>query len=191
MRGLNKGFTLLEIMLVLVLLSLTASMIVPRLPSGSNGSDLYRQSERFAALARAANQQALLEGKTLGIKLTSTNGDSTSNYEFMLLAEKGWKSLEKNRLFRPVSLPEDIQLNYSAGDSFWREALEYEQDDSSSSSFFADDEEAAKQPDIVFWSSGEISPANVSFCLDDNQKSCQWVLLEETGEVLVKENLNG
>ncbi|MRI32230.1 type II secretion system protein GspH [Endozoicomonas sp. OPT23] len=185
MRRLNKGFTLLEIMLVLVLLSLAASVIIPRLPSGSSGSDLYQQSEKFAALARAANQQALLEGKTLGLKLTSDN-----DYEFMLLADKGWEKLGKNRLFRPVSLPKDIQLTYSAGDSFWREALEYEQDDSNSI-YFPDDEQAAKQPDIIFWSSGEISPSNVSFCLGKSETNCQWVVLEETGEVLVKENLNG
>ena len=186
MRQASKGFTLLEIMLVLVLLSLAASVIIPRLPSGSSGSDLHQQSEKLAALARAANQQALLEGKTLGLKLTSGN-----EYQFLLLSDKGWTELKKDRLFRSVSTPKDIHLKYSAGDSFWREALEYEQDDSSDSSFFADDEEASKRPDIVFWNSGEISPANISLCLGTGEQNCQWVVLEETGEVLIKENLNG
>ena len=194
----SRGFTLLEIMLVLMLLGLSASLIIPSLPTGSGSAQLQQQADKFAALARAARQQALIEGRSLGIAVENKSG----GYVFMSAESGQWQQISQSRLFKQASLPDDISIAITPGDSFWQEAIELEQSDdntlaewtpvvfdleptanSQPQSLFSHTSGKNKSPDIVFWSSGEISPVQVNICIKPDRKLCRRITLEETGQI--------
>ncbi|WP_461537647.1 type II secretion system minor pseudopilin GspH [Spongorhabdus nitratireducens] len=194
----SRGFTLLEIMLVLMLLGLSASLIIPSLPTGSGSAQLQEQADKFASLARAARQQALIEGRSLGIAVEN----KSHGYHFLSVEHGQWKKINQSRLFKAAALPDDISIAITPGDSFWQEAIELEQSDdhtlaewtpvtfdleptenSQPESLFSHSPDQKKSPDIVFWSSGEISPVQVSFCIKPGRKLCRQITLEETGQI--------
>jgi len=66
-KGRAKGFTLVELMVVLVIFGLAAAVVVLTLPE--RGGSLFAEAERFAARAKAARDNAVLDarGATLTI----------------------------------------------------------------------------------------------------------------------------
>ena len=60
--GGTKGFTLVELMVVLVIFGLAAAVVVLTLPE--RGGSLSAEAERFAARAKAARDNAILDART-------------------------------------------------------------------------------------------------------------------------------
>jgi general secretion pathway protein H len=58
----NGGFTLVELMVVLVIIGLAAAAVVLTLPE--RGGSLASEAERFGARAKAARDQAILRSRT-------------------------------------------------------------------------------------------------------------------------------
>ena len=185
----TAGFTLLEIMLVLVLMGLAATMVMPRLSIGSSVQDLRIASERLLTLSQMAQQQALSEGRSIGLSFAQDENSKQYRYQFMTFQKGEWATISRHRILREVELSTDLTLSFEPGDSFWQEALEYE--DSSDSLLEEVVTENKAKPDIYFWSSGEVSPARIQLCLisanNRTSKECREVLYEETGEIVDRE----
>lgn len=60
-----RGFTLVELMVVLVIVGLAASAVVLALPE--RGGSLAAEAERFAARAKAARDGAILESRSASV----------------------------------------------------------------------------------------------------------------------------
>lgn len=61
------GFTLVELMVVLVIIGLAASAVVLAMPE--RGGSLQAEAERFAARAKAARDGAILESRSAAVQL--------------------------------------------------------------------------------------------------------------------------
>ena len=61
----KQGFTLVELMVVIVIIGLAAAAVVLTLPT--RGSGLAREAERFAARAKAARDNAIVESRAATI----------------------------------------------------------------------------------------------------------------------------
>ena len=184
----SAGFTLLEILLVLVLMGLAVTMVMPRLATGSGAQDLRIASERVLTLSRAAQQMAMTQGNSLGLRISQDEKNKTVSYEFLRLSKGDWVSVERNRILREVTLSDDLIMKLVPGASFWQEALDYEE----SSDTLLENlvTEARVNPDIYFWSSGELSPARLQLCIVKTIQ-CREVVFEETGEVSERELQEG
>ncbi|MGI9279866.1 MAG: type II secretion system minor pseudopilin GspH [Endozoicomonas sp.] len=186
----HAGFTLLEIMLVLVLLGIATAVVLPTLEPGDSTARLKTDAERFAALVKTGHEESLVKGKDLGVKFTR-NG-----YQFMEWQEGKWQPLESDRLLTEKELPEAISLDFKPGELVWQAALDAEQQEDSSSLFtgsglFGDEEESKKTPDLYLWSSGEVTPAEVRFQSANDGRRYFSVMIRETGEVKIIQNDNG
>lgn len=62
-----KGFTLVELMVVLVIIGLAASAVLLAMPE--RGGSLAREAERFAARAKAARDTAILESRAVALQV--------------------------------------------------------------------------------------------------------------------------
>ena len=164
----DKGFTLLELMLVLVLIGLVSSVVIPRLSTEAGSRELHTEAHRFALLAKYAHQQSLVSGQTLSLQ------KNDRSYQFLTLKSGQWQA--SGKLSTLTTLPGDIVLTISSGNSFWQKSLELENSEHSLG-------ENQESPRIILWSSGEISPATAVFCLKNNNKTCTQVILEESGEI--------
>ena len=80
----SRGFTLIEIMLVVVIIGCAAGIVVLSLPGmGSQGDgDIKSLSDRLGATLTQASEQSMLEGRTIGVWV------DPQGYQFMVRQKK-------------------------------------------------------------------------------------------------------
>jgi general secretion pathway protein H len=107
-RHTPKGFTLIEILVVLLIISVLAGITVTRFPSLIQTVDLDEESRRLELLFGMARNQALLDSIEYGFQLTR------DGYEFVRYddAEQNWQTAEPPLHQR--TLPEGIRLTLKA-----------------------------------------------------------------------------
>ena len=81
-----KGFTLVELMVVLLIIGLMASVVVISLPSGS--SALEQDAQRFAARTAALRDNAILQSRPMAVQVTP------SGYSFLERRKGSWTVFE-------------------------------------------------------------------------------------------------
>lgn len=102
----HKGFTLLEIMVVLVIISIITGFTVLSVGRYDVGERLAEEARRLAALIELSRQEALLRGEQRGIFFTETS------YAFWGLAPGGqWRPLSDTELLTQRTLPPDFKLS--------------------------------------------------------------------------------
>ncbi len=89
------GFSLIELLVVLVIAAVLASLAALRLGDGRSSADPERQLARFAALLDAQCDAALLQSRPRGIRVTR------AGYDFWQAAERGWTPVPASDLERP------------------------------------------------------------------------------------------
>jgi general secretion pathway protein H len=70
----DEGFTLIEVLVVLVVLSLTAALLVGRGPARSPALDLRAAAGQVAQGLRLARSQAIAQNRTVGFALDVASG---------------------------------------------------------------------------------------------------------------------
>jgi general secretion pathway protein H len=78
-RDKASGFTLVELMVVLVILGLASAAVILTLPE--RGGSLFAEAERFAARTKAARDNAILEARSASVAI------GPGGYEVMRLSE--------------------------------------------------------------------------------------------------------
>lgn len=63
----TKGFTLVELLVVLVIIGLAATAVVIAMPAP--GGSLAGEADRFAARAKAARDTAILESRAMAVRI--------------------------------------------------------------------------------------------------------------------------
>nr|WP_067294598.1 GspH/FimT family pseudopilin [Marinobacterium profundum] len=94
--GTQTGFTLLELLLVLVLATLMLSLVVPRFAAVVPGVELKSTAQKTASLLRYARSRAMAESRLIAIEL-----DSQAH------------TLRLSHSDAPVVLPDSIELSVS------------------------------------------------------------------------------
>ncbi|MEP2101622.1 MAG: type II secretion system minor pseudopilin GspH [Parasphingorhabdus sp.] len=82
----ETGFTLVELMIVLVILGLMASIVVLSIPDGSN--DLEQDAQKFAARTAALRDNAILQSRPMAVQVTP------SGYSFLERRKGAWSVME-------------------------------------------------------------------------------------------------
>lgn len=90
----EAGFTLVELMIVLVILGLMASVVMLSFPSGND--DLKRDAQQFAARTAALRDNAILQSRPTAVQVTP------SGYSFLERRKGGWTLME-DKPFRPAN----------------------------------------------------------------------------------------
>lgn len=104
MKSRLTGFTLLELLVVLVIVGITLSFAVLSLGLRSDKDIVLEESRRLTALMQLASEEAVIQGRELAMQL---DGES---YRFLLLDNKNrWQAIEADEVLRERSLPEGLQ----------------------------------------------------------------------------------
>ncbi|GAB4350015.1 MAG: hypothetical protein Kow006_12260 [Gammaproteobacteria bacterium] len=108
----SAGFTLIELMVVLLIIGLSVGFIV--LSVSTRGDDRLAEEEarRLAALIEMAQQEAIVHNRELAVTF------GRDGYRFLRLEEKKWQVISEDELLRPRELPPGIELKLTLeGDS--------------------------------------------------------------------------
>src|SRR5260221_3978229 len=70
----RRGFTLLELVLVMLLLTLITGLVVPALRNFSRGRNLGYAASQMTAMANYAHTQSISQGKPYRLNLDVNNG---------------------------------------------------------------------------------------------------------------------
>ena len=101
----QEGFTLLEILVVLVLIGIITGFAVLSVGRFDAGERLAEEARRLAALVELTRQEVLLRGEQRGILFTETS------YSFWgLAAGGGWHPVSDTELLSQRTLPSDFKL---------------------------------------------------------------------------------
>lgn len=98
MRRAAAGFTLIEMMVVIVLIGVLASMVHINL-GDSNARQARQEADVLLSLMHGLREKAVLEGQEYGLRL------EPGAYQLMGFADEQWQVLEPK-----VKLPEGLVL---------------------------------------------------------------------------------
>ncbi|QSX33514.1 type II secretion system minor pseudopilin GspH [Shewanella avicenniae] len=154
----QQGFTLLEVMLVVLLMGLMAAAVTLSIGSGGQQQVLNREAQRFMATTEALQDEAVLSGGFFGIVVEE------QKYHYVMLKEGKWRPIEQDNLLSERQLPAGIVTDLEV------EGLPLEQDEQQQSWFGepfieADAAERKKfpEPQIMLLPSGEMTGFKLRF----------------------------
>jgi len=99
----DAGFTLLEILLVIVIMAVTSMMVAPSYFSAVSVS-IDDEGKRLAQVLRLASEEATLSGDAFRVRFRQ------HSYQFQSADQEGaWQTLQ-DRPYQPYQLPEGFQI---------------------------------------------------------------------------------
>jgi len=151
----TSGFTLLEVLVVVVIIGILTSMAVISVNVLGGDHEMQQEAERLQAILLQTREDAILQSRDIGMRLDETG------YEF--LAYDGrverWNAIEDDPLVRPRSLPEGLRLSLRLEDR--NVQLKARQPAT---------ERNPIQPQVILQGSGELVPFDVGFARDGTQE---------------------
>ena len=139
---LTTGFTLIEVLVVIVIISIVISFISLSIGGDRRAEEIEREARRFAALLEMASEQAVLRSEEWGVRVED------DGYRFMVLDDTGkrWLPVADDAVFRPRTLPDWMRLEVEL------EGLEVELG-----------EQEQEKPTVFLLSSGEMTAFTATF----------------------------
>jgi general secretion pathway protein H len=188
----QAGFTLLEIMLVLVVIGMASVGVMMAMPQHVNKSDdVDWQSQRFSTLLQFAEDEALISGKELALVFK----DNTYRFAFYDYKSKKWLALVSEQIGKVIEIPESMNFEHTLLGSVWDEIEPEDEDVFIDQEYLVqiDDEEQVKSfsPQVFIMSSGEVTPFKVLFSEIDAGVDKQSRLLEVDMSGVIKSTKSG
>ncbi|MCE0493857.1 prepilin-type N-terminal cleavage/methylation domain-containing protein [Vibrio salinus] len=161
----QEGFTLLEILLVLVVLSLVSIAVISSLPSGG-GRPGNEDAQTFYQRVQLLQEDAMLSGRTYGVLLS----DVRHQIQFLIYERGKWRSVPESMMNSELSLSDSVSVIFRPGGSVWlnKERL-YDPEAENEKEFLSsdDDEKKTENPQIVIYPNGMISAFELTFKMSE------------------------
>ena len=158
----NSGFTLLEVLVVVTLLALFASLVLPMVSQRDSVDGVEHASERLASSLSLLSENSVFRGHVLAMSLRP-DGYTPMQYD---IASNTFVTLVDDKSFDRVDFDQNLifewQLDERAdGDVSLEEAMEgvvSAQSNAPTQSSQDDDQEELPLPQLFFFPSGESTP---------------------------------
>ncbi|MDO6687532.1 MULTISPECIES: type II secretion system minor pseudopilin GspH [unclassified Agarivorans] len=184
LRSRQQGFTLLEVILVLLLMSIGIYSVVMSVSGSSEQKIVEQQAKRLAALVQYAQEQALLTGYDYGIY------SDAERYQFVRMEKQRWIKLD-DRIFKEKVFEQPYFLELSLEDAELEEqgygsgSLGFEEGDLFEKDFITEEVKQSIVPQVLLLSSGEVTPFKLIFAYEDSQNRWQ-VSSDDLGQLTIE-----
>lgn len=168
----SRGFTLLEILVVIVLIGIIVSIATVAVGVLGRDREVEEQARRLCAVMTQGREEAELQGRDLGLFLDD------ESYEFMVFDPKqaGWVAIEDDGLLTRRELPPGLRLR------LWLEAREVVLKPPRKPT--ADDLKK-RLPQIVMIASGEIVPFELEIAREGTD--ARWQIASQPDNTVIVE----
>lgn len=161
----HAGFTLMEVMLVILLMGLAAAAVTMSIGNSGPQQVLERTAQQFIAATELVLDETVLSGYFVGIVVEKTS------YQFVYYKDSKWHPLEKDRILSEKQMDPGVTLNLVL------DGLPLVQEDETDESWFeepliepsAEDKKKHPEPQILLLPSGEMSAFELSFIAKTDQ----------------------
>lgn len=189
-----KGFTLLELLVVLAIVAITAASAVLYLIPDTLAQDQEREAKRLFHLLRMLEDEAIMQSTEYGVDIFA------DGYRFLVFDYDShtWSVIKDQRIYRPYILPEGLHMvlesqaieqtlggqttSNNTNNNFDSNAESEEQ----ASAGQLDEAKEIEAPPIWVLSSGELSEFKIAIYKQDGQDAPYEILGYETGEIALK-----
>ncbi len=152
-RGRSRGFTLLEMLVMLIVIGITISFVTLSIGVGGKPVELQNEAEKLTGMLQLALEEAVLTGKPIGLRIDETLDRSGTrfNYEWSVLEQGKWQPFEQHPVLQDGQVAEGIELDLTLEgvEIQLQEEAKEDEDDSKLKETY--------QPDIFILQSGELS----------------------------------
>jgi len=151
-----SGFTLIEILVVLVVVSMLVALATFTLGGNSKRRDLDNEAEQFFLLMQTLSEQAVLNNTEFGLVMAE------DQYRFLVYDQQtdSWQP-SPERMFRSRALPQWLVVTKYLENDMPRLARDSDSD--------SDSDDDRRVPDVVLFSSGETTPFELEFSLGSSR----------------------
>ena len=143
----ERGFTLLELLVVVALIGIMISAVVINIGDGGLQERMENEARRLAAIARLTRDEAVLQSQEFSLLI------EPERYDVQVLADNRWQPLTDDRILSVHELPEGLALVLEMEDYTFTPKRK-----SSSEEGEHDREAETEGTRIFFLSSGEVQP---------------------------------
>jgi len=157
MRNKKQGFTLIELMVVVVIAAMLMGVVAISFPDSTNDR-LKEHSARFSALMSLVQDEAILQSRSFGLSIND------SGYSFYRWSGTAWEAYS-DKPFVSRKLPEDIQTDVVL------EGVEIK----------LVKPDKIKKPQIIIFSSGEMT--SFVYILTNQEKSTATIKFDGAGNL--------
>ncbi len=163
----HKGFTLIEVMVVVVLIGIIASLVQFNFAGKRPEDVLQQESLRFAAIFEVAAEYGMLNNIELGLIVKK------DSYQFLGYDGTKWAEIPEQDWQANVTLPEEIELVLELDDLPIEEPMLFDADtfkekDEDDFTLLSKNAQAKKIiPQVYILSGGDLSPFSVTFRLTE------------------------
>jgi len=182
-----KGFTLIEVMLVIVMIGLMAAAIQFSFVGNKPEAKLQQESIRFAGIFDLAAEYALLNNVEIGLVLEK------NSYQFLGFDGERWLPIPENDALASYQLPDEVAMELVLDDlpleepSLVKIELFQPDEDDFFEDFSLDDEDGEETekiiiPQVYLLSGGDITPFRAEFALVESFDLEQEVQFHVVGE---------
>lgn len=155
LSDIQRGFTLIEVMVVVVIIGVLINFVSLSIGRNSPADQLKTEAKRLSSLIGLASEEALLRSALIGVDI------SEEEYRFVRLEEGVWQPMEDN-LFRSRKLPEGMEFTIASTQQ-------------------TGEDEEENIPEIILLNSGEMTPFELKLS-SDNVESYYRLSGDEIGE---------
>lgn len=163
LHGRNRGFSLIEILVVIVIIGIVASIAVLSITLAGGDSQLREEAQRIVSLVDVAQDESLLQGREFGVEFMQ---GSYRFVEFDPLTRQ-WSEIIGDDTLRLRQLPEELELELYLEDR--RVVLKA---DPAQMKTGDENRRGVEQyaPHVLIYSSGDMSPFELHFVrrIDDS-----------------------
>jgi len=173
LRAKRYGFSLIEILVVLVIIAFATKMVVYSLDGGAE-EELDKQANRLHTTINAASEFAVLNQVELGLLVDQ------NTLEFLVFDGEKWISFKQEELFKPIEFGQQFKVTLNLEDlpwaqdnlleqSNWRELMSGDDEDSLL------ELKKLKIPDVLILSSADVSAFQLMLELKDQAQPVYFI----------------
>ncbi|MBW8191260.1 type II secretion system minor pseudopilin GspH [Neiella marina] len=162
----NQGFTLLEVLVVVMIIAFVSGGMVMALSGSGPEPLLQREAARFRVVMQLAADRAMLTSEELGLRVTDTG------YDFVRWEQESWQIVNNSKGLAPYEIDENIGLEIELDGLPWEEDSLFESEGLFENAFEEDDEDEKIMPQVFIYSYGEFTDFSLTFSwlpLEDEQ----------------------